>query len=226
MHTKILYIEDEPFLAKIVRESLESRNYEVHLIEDGRFALNAFEQFRPNICVLDIMLPYKDGYEIAREIRRIDENVPIIFLTAKTQTSDLIQGFESGGNDYIRKPFSVEELIVRIENLLTLLGEKSKDRDIIRIGQFDFYPKKQELHRDTTIRKLSHRETQLISLLHQHKDQTLDRKKILQQIWGDDSYYNSRNLDVYITKIRSYFKVDSNVKIITLKGVGYHFSCE
>ncbi|HEY1056397.1 MAG TPA: response regulator, partial [Emticicia sp.] len=122
--TKVLYVEDEPFLGKIVKESLESRNFKVEMVADGNLVLKAFEQFKPDICVLDVMLPNKDGYTLGNEIRQIKPNLPIVFLTAKTQTDDVLKGFQSGGNDYIRKPFSMEELIVRINNLLLLSNSK------------------------------------------------------------------------------------------------------
>ena len=225
--TKILYVEDEPFLGKIVKESLESRGFEVHMVMDGQYVISAFQQYQPDICVLDVMLPHKDGFTIAQEIRELNKSMPIIFLTAKVQTEDLLKGFESGGNDYIRKPFSVEELIVRINNLLSLAGERgvSEDLKMIKIGSFSFLPGKHELHWQDQIKKLSHRETQLLLLLYEHRNQVLDRRVLLKQVWGDDSYYNSRTLDVYITKLRSYLKAEPGVQIITLKGVGYHFVC-
>lgn len=225
--TKIFYVEDEPFLGKIVKESLESRDFEVHMVTDGLYAVAAFQQFVPDICVLDVMLPNKDGFTIGKEIRQLNDRMPIIFLTAKVQTEDLLKGFESGGNDYIRKPFSVEELIVRINNLVTLTNTKDKIKggDTISIGQFEFYSGKHELHWEDQIKKLSHREAQLITILYENRNQVLDRRVLLKQIWGDDSFSNSRNLDVYITKIRSYLKADTDVKIITLKGMGYHFVC-
>lgn len=224
---KILYVEDEPFLGKIVKESLESRAFEVHMVADGLHAVPAFRQYQPDICVLDVMLPNKDGFEIAKEIRQLNTGIPIVFLTAKVQTQDLLKGFGSGGNDYIRKPFSVEELIVRINNLVSLSGEwgKSQEPKTIKMGIFTFLPGKHELHSRDQIKKLSHRETQLLLSLYEHRNEVLDRRALLKRIWGDDSYYNSRNLDVYITKLRAYLKADPSLKIITLKGVGYHFVC-
>ena len=226
---KILYVEDEPNLAKIVKESLESRDFKVYMVHDGNEALPAFRQFFPDICVLDVMLPNKDGWTIGKEIRSLNTDVPILFLTAKTQTQDLLKGFEAGGNDYIKKPFSLEELIVRINNLLSLMKDKNtrlKPNESIRLGQYLFHAFKYELQIGEHIQSLSHRETQLLQILVQHQNRAVDRKKILMQIWGDDSFFNSRNLDVYIKKIRTYLKDDDRVKIITLKGVGYHFMVE
>ena len=224
MKTKILYVEDEPFLGKIVKESLEIRDFDVVMITDGRLAQKAFEEAKPDICVLDVMLPNKDGYSIATGIRNVNAEIPIIFVTAKTQTEDLIKGFEVGGNDYLRKPFSMEELIVRIKNLLRLAVKQNSPKENIEIGKFEFLPNRYELKLGGIIRKLSHREAILLQILSENKNNTIQRKEILMRIWGDDSFFNSRNLDVYITKLRDYFKADDSIEIITIKGIGYHFS--
>lgn len=222
-------MEDEPYLARIVEESLESRGFVVHWARDGREAIKLFEESGPDICVLDIMLPVKDGWQLAKEIKAISPHIPIIFLTAKTQTEDLVRGFESGGNDYIRKPFSMEELIVRIKNLLDIstLGKGNtmsiNNKDHLEIGTYRFYPERYELHFGDRIQKLSHRENQLLKMLTKNTGKTIQRAQILKEIWGDDSFYNSRNLDVYISKIRDYLKNDPLVKLQTIKGVGYYF---
>ncbi|HMI66154.1 MAG TPA: response regulator transcription factor [Cyclobacteriaceae bacterium] len=222
--TKILYVEDEPFLGKIVKETLESRDYEVNMVSDGRVVMNLFTQEKPDICVLDIMLPNKDGYAIAKSIRQVDPSIPIIFVTAKTQTVDLLKGFESGGNDYLRKPFSMEELIVRINNLLLLSHKKGDPRqETILLGKFQFHPQRYELRKEDSVKKLSHRETVLLQILSENQNSTVRRKDVLMRVWGDDSIFNSRNLDVYITKLRDYLKDDPSVQITTIKGVGYHF---
>jgi DNA-binding response OmpR family regulator len=223
MKTKVLYVEDEPFLGRIVKESLESRQFEVHMVTDGKEAISVFTTSNPQICVLDVMLPSKDGYTIAQEIRSQNPTIPIIFVTSKTQTDDVLKGFESGGNDYIRKPFSMEELIVRIHNLLSLATKEKNTQEVYQFGQFEYNPQRFELKHHNTVRKLSHREAELLVLLLQHKHRTLARKDILLKLWGDDSFFNSRNLDVYVTKLRDYLKRDSTVEIITIKGVGYNF---
>ena len=227
--TRILYVEDEPFLGKIVKESLESRSFEVKMIADGALAVRAFKSFVPHVCVLDVMLPNKDGFAIGREIRDIHPTIPIIFLTAKDQTEDLVKGFASGGNDYIRKPFSMEELIVRIQNLLQLTSGQQQPgtpKHAIKIGQYEFSPQRFELALGDKKQKLSHREAELLKIMIRNRDYTIHRKDILNQIWGDDSFFNSRNLDVYIKKLRDYLKDDPKVKIVTLKGVGYHFTVD
>lgn len=223
--TKILYVEDELFLGKIVRESLESRGFEVIMEGDGAKVIDLFKKSKPDICVLDIMLPNKDGFTIADEIRELDEEVPIIFLTAKTQTEDVVKGFSLGGNDYVRKPFSMEELIVRIQNLLRNKTEAPQkiNGGIATMGKFSFQLNRQLLTIGKEERKLSFRESELLKLLYENRDKIIDRRDILNLLWGNDSFFNSRNLDVYITKLRSYLKEDPTLEIITIKGVGYRF---
>lgn len=227
--TKILYVEDELFLAKIVKESLESRGYEIILESDGGLATEQFNKEHPDICVLDIMLPNKDGFTIAEEIRAVNTEVPIIFLTAKTQTTDLVKGFNMGGNDYIRKPFSMEELIVRIENALRhgknneQPAPDQKQKDDIKVGDFVFNPNRQTLLRNDEEKKLSFRESELLRLLYENRERVIDRRDILNVLWGSDSFFNSRTLDVYITKLRNYLKTDHSLEIITVKGIGYRF---
>jgi DNA-binding response OmpR family regulator len=221
---KILYVEDEPFLGKIVKESLESRHFEVRMVADGKEAMQAFAEMKPDIGVLDVMLPNKDGYAIAKDIRQVNPTIPLIFVTAKTQTEDLIKGFEVGGNDYLRKPFSMEELIVRINNLLQLTQKQNNPiKENIEIGKFQFSPQRYELCKEGNVRKLSHREAMLLQILGENQNSNIDRKTILMRVWGDDSFFNSRNLDVYITKLRDYLREDPAIEIITIKGVGYRF---
>jgi DNA-binding response OmpR family regulator len=220
---KVFYVEDEPFLGRIVKESLESRNFIVFMVSDGKDAVREFDSSGADICILDVMLPTKDGFSIASEIRKAHPSVPIIFVTAKIQTEDLIKGFDSGGNDYIRKPFSMEELIVRIQNLLKLTINSSASGDGFRFGKFEFLPNRFELKTDAGVKKLSHRESTLLQLLLENRNGITQRKDILLKLWGDDSFFNSRNLDVYITKLRDYLKEDNNIEIMTIKGVGYTF---
>jgi DNA-binding response OmpR family regulator len=223
--TKVFYVEDELFLAKIVKESLESRGFEVIMENDGAKAIASFKKSQPEICVLDIMLPNKDGFAIADEIREMNEDIPIIFLTAKTQTEDVVKGFSLGGNDYIRKPFSMEELIVRIQNLLRLRNEQPQkiNEDSVSMGKYRFQLNRQVLNDGNEDRKLSYRESELLKLLYQNREKIIDRREILNLLWGNDSFFNSRNLDVYITKLRSYLKNDPSLEIITIKGIGYRF---
>jgi DNA-binding response OmpR family regulator len=212
-----------------VKETLESRGFAVRMETDGRDVVDAFMQFNPDICILDIMLPGKSGYEIAAEIRQSDKKVPILFLTAKTQTEDVVKGFAQGGNDYLRKPFSMEELIVRMQNLLQLAGNHpvaTVDHDNITIGKYKFNLPRQTLIGGTEDRKLSYRESELLRFLFENRDNIIDRRDILMKLWGNDNFFNSRNLDVYITKLRGYLREDTSLEILTIKGVGYRFVAE
>lgn len=230
MPAKILYVEDEVFLAKIVKEGLESRGYEVRLVTEGGSVPKAFAEWQPDICVFDVMLPQKDGFELAELIRQNDQETPILFVTAKNETEDVVRGFKVGGNDYIRKPFSLEELVVRLENLLQLTRQspaRQMQKELIQLGDFTFSPTKLELaHPEQGATQLSYREVQILNLLCAHTNKVLERKELLLEVWGDDSFFNSRNLDVYIRKLRSYLAKDDRVNILTLKGVGYRFSVE
>ncbi len=227
MKKKILYIEDEPYLARIVKDTLEMRGYDVLHKTDGNKVMEHVGNFSPDICLLDVMLPNVDGYSIANHIRNADPDLPVIFLTAKTQPNDIVKGFSSGGTDYLKKPFSMEELIVRIENQLKLRKKETSPLqslpDEVVLKQYTFYPGRYELHTPTAVLKLSNRESQILGMLCANKNNTTDRRTLLQEVWGDDSFFNSRNLDVYIRKLRGYFEGAEGIEIVTLKGKGYHF---
>ena len=226
MSIRILYIEDELFLGKIVRDTLEKEGFDVRWESDGSRVMPAFESFSPDVCVIDIMLPNIDGFTLGKNIRGLYPELPIIFLTAKTETNDVIKGFSSGGTDYIRKPFSIEELIIRIKNQLQIHNGLIKG-DIpvedIQLGECKFTPGLFELVTPAGTLKLSHRDMQVLSILAANRNQVVDRKNLLMSVWGDDSFFNSRNLDVYIRKLRQYFIEDPSVQIKTLKGKGYLF---
>jgi DNA-binding response OmpR family regulator len=176
--------------------------------------------------VLDVMLPNMDGFELAEEIRKMDSGIPILFLTAKTQTEDVVKGFGLGGSDYIRKPFSMEELIVRINNAMRhKADEPSKlSGESVQIGRYIFQLNRQILQIGNEEKKLSYRESELLKVLVSQKNNIVDRKDILNLLWGSDSFFNSRTLDVYITKLRSYLKGDPSIEIITIKGIGYRMA--
>lgn len=228
MKKRILYIEDEPHLARIVKETLELKGYEVLHKKDGGRVMEWLNTFEPDICVLDVMLPNVDGFTIGSMIRNINQRLPIIFLTAKIQTDDVLKGFSSGGTDYLKKPFSMEELMVRIENQLKLLepGKESSSSlpADVKLGGIVFYPGRYELQTPQQVIKLSHRESQLLSILCRNMNNTIERRQLLHMVWGDDSFFNSRNLDVYIRKLREYLSSEQHIEIITLKGKGYFFS--
>jgi DNA-binding response OmpR family regulator len=227
MKTKILYIEDELFLGKIVRETLEDQGFDVVWETDGASVLNHFSTFMPDVCVVDIMLPNIDGYSLCRQIRGLYPALPIIFLTARTSTADLVKGFESGGTDYIRKPFSMEELIIRIKNQLTLrngvtVSPSGREQEI-RLGKYLYYPGLYELHAPSGLIRLSQRDQQVLSMLCGNINRVTDRRELLLSVWGDDSFFNSRNLDVYIRKLRTSLAEDTSIEIQTIKGKGYLF---
>ncbi len=219
---KVLLAEDEPFLGKIVKESLESRNFEVLWVQDGLKAYSAFRTFDPAICIFDVMMPAKDGYALTEDIRRINDSVPIIFLTAKSLTEDVVKGFELGGNDYLKKPFSMEELIVRMNALLnrTAKWKVSTSEEFI-IGKYMFNNALQELVLGDEVIKLSFRESALLKMLMEHKNQVLDRKIALEYLWGGESFFNARSMDVFITKLRKYLKKDNDIEIVNIRGIGY-----
>ena len=227
MKRKILYIEDEPYLARIVQDTLELRGYEVLHKKDGARIMEHVSSFAPDICLLDVMLPDIDGFTLANHVRNLNPQLPIIFLTSKTQTNDIVKGFSSGGTDYLKKPFSMEELMVRIENQLKIMGRDVAPAqslpDEVVLKRFKFYPGRFELHTPATVIKLSNRESQILAVLCAHTNTSVDRRELLNVVWGDDSFFNSRNLDVYIRKLRGYFSGAEGIEIVTLKGQGYHF---
>jgi DNA-binding response OmpR family regulator len=224
--TRIFYVEDEPGLGRIVSDTLTKLGYDVDWETDGAGVLSYFEKYKPDICVLDIMLPNTDGYSLCRTIRGLFPDLPVIFLTAKTEPGHLVKGFECGGTDYIRKPFTIEELVARIGNQLKLTGNSFKERPLqekIRIGRYSLDIPKYELDDGSRKIRLSNRDMQVLKMLWANRNGILSRKELLLEVWGDDSYFNSRNLDVYIKKIRTYFSEDPSIQIITLKGSGYLF---
>jgi DNA-binding response OmpR family regulator len=225
---RILYVEDEAYLARIVKESLERKGFDVLHKKDGTRILEHIDSFNPDACVLDVMLPHIDGLTLGSMIRNAHPKVPIIFLTAKAQTADVLAGFSAGGTDYLRKPFSMEELVVRLENQIRINTTEDNSKqtlaDEVVLGNLRFYPSRFELQlADGTTRKLSNREAQLLGMLVQHTNRPVDRRTLLHAIWGDDSFFNSRNLDVYIRKLRDSLSGDARLQIVTLKGQGYHF---
>ncbi len=221
---KLILAEDEPALALIIKESLETRNFEVLHCKDGEEALAAFTKSKVEILILDVMMPKKDGFSVAKDVRKIDKKIPIIFLTAKSQTQDVVEGFTSGGNDYLKKPFSMEELIVRIHALLGRINP-DKAEEKIEIGNYTFDFTKQTLHLDELIINLTHREAELLSLLIENKNEILDRSIVLKKIWGTDDFFNGRSMDVFITKLRKKLNLDPNIQIINVRGQGYKLIC-
>lgn len=225
MGYKILLAEDEPFLGKVVKESLEKIGYDVTLAEDGRKAWTLFNENDFALCILDVMMPYKDGFTLASQIREADSRIPMMFLTAKADIKDVTQGYTSGGNDYLRKPFSLDELFLRVAELLRRSVEVVPSEDI-KIGKYIFLQKRQELiGPDNMAVKLSYKEARLLELLFQSKNQVLDRKITLMKLWGDDNFFTTRNMDVYITKLRKKLQNDPQIEIVNIRGYGYKLIC-
>lgn len=225
-HYRILLVEDEPFLAKVIEDSLVQKNYQVMYASDGRKAYNLFLNGNVDLLILDVMLPAIDGFTLAKQIRKVDDHTPILFLTAKTSTNDLIEGYKSGGNDYLKKPFSLDELFLRIGELLKRNGKvNALDSIELSIGNYVFQPHKQSLIYANEIIKLSSRESELLLFLYKNKNALSDRKLTLMSLWGDDSFFNTRTMDVFITKLRKHLKKDPLVEIINVRGLGYKLIC-
>ncbi|GAB5523010.1 MAG: response regulator transcription factor [Roseivirga sp.] len=222
---KILLVEDELSLAMVVSDNLQSAGYRVTHARNGEEGLRTFFIIEPDLVILDVMMPKADGYTVAQSIRETDRSTPILFLTAKVQTKDVIRGFESGGNDYIRKPFSIEELLIRIKVMLNenrlLEKPKPKGKDTFQLGDYEFDSRKSELFFSGTRKKLTYRESDLLKLFCQNQDETLNKKTLLLKVWQDDSFINSRSLDVFVSRLRKYLKQDPRVQIINIRGVGY-----
>lgn len=223
--TTILLAEDEPALGLIIKESLETRDFQVLLCENGEKAYDTYKEKKPHLLVLDVMMPKKDGFTLAKEIRMEDDTIPIIFLTAKTQTQDVVEGFTIGGNDYLKKPFSIEELIARINNLLDRT-KLQKHSEVLQIGDFTFDFPKQTLHfRNDDKVQLTHREAHLLFHLIKNKNDVLDRSLILNKLWGTDDFFAGRSMDVFITKLRKKLKQDDRIQIVNIRGFGYKLIC-
>lgn len=217
----VLLIEDEPALGMIVKDSLAFRGFNVLYAGNGVEGLEQFRQHQPDIVVADVMMPDMDGFTMAEHIRRENPHIPIMFLTARSQTADVVRGFELGGNDYLKKPFSLDELIVRINALLRAGAGSPHLPEMLRIGKYSLDPAKQKLAMEGREVALSHREAELLRKLYQQRNQVLERSEVLNELWGDDSFFNGRSLDVFITKLRRHLREDPRVQIINIRGRGY-----
>ncbi|HWY13051.1 MAG TPA: response regulator transcription factor [Bacteroidia bacterium] len=222
--TRVLLVEDDPSLGTLLEEYLNAKGFETKLADDGNKGYDQFCKGTFDLLLLDVMMPHKDGITLAKEIRLNDKNIPIIFLTAKSMKEDTIEGFNAGGDDYITKPFSMEELMVRINAVLRRSNkQRSQDTDesTFGIGTYQFNSEKQILLHNAQEQKLTTKESQLLRLLCVHKNDVLDRNFALKTIWHDDNYFNGRSMDVYIAKLRKYLKDDSKVEIINIHGKGF-----
>jgi DNA-binding response OmpR family regulator len=219
---KILLVEDDPNLGQILKDYLEVKGFEPTLYRDGRSALRAFKSEVFQLCIFDVMMPIMDGFTLAEEVRKIEKDVPIIFLTAKSMKEDTIRGFQIGADDYITKPFSMEELLLRINAVMRRsIKAAPPAAGTYQIGNFTYDTKLHTLTGMGEEIKLTSKEAELLEMLCQYKNQVLERSKALRQIWGDDNYFNSRSMDVYITKLRKYLKADERIQIMNIHGTGY-----
>jgi DNA-binding response OmpR family regulator len=226
-NVRILLAEDDINLGLLLKNYLTAKNYETTLARTGTQALEEFTNSTFNLCILDIMMPEMDGLTLAKEIRLSNHEIPIIFLTAKNQQEDIIEGFISGADDYITKPFSMEELLYRIEAILrrSVAAVVSPREEPYSIGSFIFDPLKQMLsHKGKTI-KLTTKESELLDLLYRHHNEILERNYALKTIWIDDNYFNARSMDVYISRLRKYLSKDASLKILNVHGKGYKLIC-
>lgn len=221
---KILLVEDEPNLGTLLKDYLNVKGFDTVLCTDGQQGFDTFAKQKFDLCILDIMLPVKDGFTLAKEIRQADKHIPIIFLTAKSLPDDKIEGFKSGADDYLTKPFNMEELLFRVKAVLkrasSVPGVNDEEGNFV-IGNFIFDPTKQILKSDTEERKLTSKESELLRLLCLNMNKTMDRNFALKTIWHDDSYFNARSMDVYITKLRKYLKADPRIEILNVHGKGF-----
>lgn len=225
----ILLVEDDANLGYVIKDNLLSQNYRVDLLMNGQEALEAFLHHSYDICILDIMLPVKDGFELAREIRNFNQEVPIVFLTAKSMTEDRIRGFKLGGDDYITKPFDLEELLLRIEAILsrTMKPEnQSRSSYVFELGKYTFDSRNQILAIGDEQKKLTKKENNILKLLCLHQDKILTRELTLKTVWGSDDYFSGRSMDVFISKLRKYLQEDPSVQIINIHGVGFKLMIE
>lgn len=220
---KVLLAEDDKNLGNILKNYLIAKGFETDLFPDGKQAWEAFEQETYTFCIIDVMMPVMDGFTLADKIRSRNKEIPMLFLTAKSLQEDKLKGFNLGADDYMTKPFSMEELLARMKAILRRSQEmeQNKEQRLFTIGDFEFDYDRQVLKDGNEERKLTSKESDLLRLLAQHENDTLDRTEALKKIWHDDSYFNARSMDVYIAKLRKYLKSDPNIELINVHGVGF-----
>ena len=221
--TKILLCEDDTNLGMVLKTYLELNDFDVTLERDGRLGLAAFQREKYDLCLLDVMMPNMDGFTLAEEIRDVDPDIPLFFLSAKTMKDDIIQGYKLGADDYITKPFDSEVLLMKIRAILKRNEEENRVNDNIEfdMGSYHFNPKLLELKHGEQKITLSPKENDLLKMLAEHKNDLLPRERALKKIWGSDTYFNGRSMDVYIAKLRKYLKEDTNIEIVNIHGNGF-----
>lgn len=220
---KILLCEDDTNLGMVLKNYLELNDYDVKLERDGRLGLAAFQREKFDICLLDVMMPNMDGFTLAEEIRDVDPDMPLFFLSAKTMKEDIIAGYKLGADDYITKPFDSDVLLLKIKAILKRNEEENRLNENIEfdLGSYHFNPKLRELSHNGIMQTLSPKENELLKMLAEHKNDLLAREQALKKIWGSDTYFNGRSMDVYIAKLRKYLKDDPNIEIVNIHGNGF-----
>lgn len=220
---KVLLVEDEQTLSMIIKDTLEENGFEMHLAADGEEGLRLFFELRPDVLVADVMMPRIDGFEMVKRIRQTDRRTPVLFLTARSAINDVVEGFELGGNDYLKKPFGMQELIVRIK---ALAGKVHSFEQVVpvhrfEIGMYVFDSTTQQLYCGDGVQELSHRESEILKRLCENQNQVVNTQNVLLDLWGDDSFFNARSLHVFITKLRHKLSQDENLRIVNVRGIGY-----
>ncbi|HEX8357934.1 MAG TPA: response regulator transcription factor [Segetibacter sp.] len=220
---KVLLCEDDTNLGMVLKNYLELNDYDVILERDGRLGLAAFQREKFDICLLDVMMPNMDGFTLAEEIRDVDPDMPLFFLSAKTMKEDIIAGYKLGADDYITKPFDSDVLLLKIKAILKRNEEENRVSENIQfdLGSYHFHPKLRELSHAGIMQTLSPKENELLKMLAEHKNDLLPREQALKRIWGSDTYFNGRSMDVYIAKLRKYLKDDTNIEIVNIHGNGF-----
>ncbi len=229
MKNRIFLVEDDLSFGSVLKAYLEIHKYEIEWVKDGKDAINTFENGEFDICILDVMLPHIDGFQLAENIKRLRPEIPFIFLTAKTLKADEIKGYQLGADDYIKKPFDSEILLFKLQAILNRNSQQKKagNPSSLQIGQFLLKPEFRELQNmeNNTTQKLSPKESELLQMLIESKENVLLRDEALRKIWGDDNYFTKRSMDVYVTKLRKYLKTDSSIEILNIHGSGFRLVC-
>lgn len=219
--TKILLVEDDPNFGSVLKDYLELNDFQVHLAQNGKEGLREFKQYEPNICILDVMMPLMDGFTLGKEIKSIDREVPVIFLTAKSMKEDMLQGYQVGADDYLTKPFDSEVLLYKIKAVLNRALPQEEEQEEYAIGTYTFNARNRVLHYNGTEKHLSPKEGALLKLLAENKNKLVDRSQALNKIWKDDNYFTGRSMDVYVAKLRKYLKSDERVAIVNVHSEGF-----
>jgi len=222
----VLLVEDEHTLAMIIKDTLEDQGFSIRIANEGRTGLKNFFENKPDILVADVMMPLMDGFEMVRQIRQTDKTTPVLFLTARSAIKDVVEGFELGANDYLKKPFGMQELIVRLKALLNRAYMTEKSETSFKIGNYTFDSITQKLQYGNKIRELSHRESEILKRLCINTSQIVNMQNLLLELWGNDSYFNARSLHVFITKLRRKLSADQRIKILNVRGIGYKMIVE